>query len=355
MSGRAPSPSPEAQLDFLAKLQRLFSEGDFTATYKFALLISLADLAIELGADDGSELVVSSRQIAEKFIALYWQQAMPYGSGRVATDPAVLIQNVGRQASILTAICEFRKNLGFTSHQQAKTSYLYAPLMTRVAATVSAQPLTYLQNFGGVTDPFIYERGERGTIQMKPGVAYCLRRFYPLVQQLSRMHWVDHIKSNRQNHKILGEAGDLDAFLFTISRQSLAIIGNGLRKLDGSRCFYCEGGLNDADVDHFVPFSLYPRDLAHNFVLSHPACNRSKSDTLAAKVHLERWLERLTKRADDLNEIGAAAGVNSDRSTVMRVASWGYSSSQASGGHAWVRPSIYELVDETYSSLFTGK
>ena len=47
------APSPEAQLQFLSKLQRLFAEGDFTATYKFALLMALADLAIELGADDG--------------------------------------------------------------------------------------------------------------------------------------------------------------------------------------------------------------------------------------------------------------------------------------------------------------
>lgn len=354
MSTRPPPPSPEAQIDFLAKLQRLFSEGDFTATYKYALLISLADLAVELGADDGSDLVVSNREIAEKFIALYWQQAMPYTSGRAATEPAVLIQNLGRQASILTAICEFRKSSGLTSYQQAKTSHFYVALVTKVATTVSTQPLTYLQNFGGVTDSFIYERGERGTIQMKPGVAYCLRRFYSLVQKLSRMHWVDHIKSNRQNHKALGEAGDLDAFLFTTSRQSLKIIATGLHKLDGSRCFYCEGRLNDADVDHFVPFSLYPRDLAHNFVLSHPTCNRSKSDTLAAKVHLERWLERLTKRADELQEIGAAAGVNSDRNTSMQVASWGYASSQAAGGHAWVRPSTYELVDETYGSLFAG-
>ena len=51
-----PPPSAEAQLAFLAKLQRLFAEGDFTATYKFALLIALADIAVEIGSDDGGEL-----------------------------------------------------------------------------------------------------------------------------------------------------------------------------------------------------------------------------------------------------------------------------------------------------------
>ena len=38
--------TPEAQLAFLTKLQRLFSEGDFTATYKFALLMALADICV---------------------------------------------------------------------------------------------------------------------------------------------------------------------------------------------------------------------------------------------------------------------------------------------------------------------
>jgi 5-methylcytosine-specific restriction endonuclease McrA len=47
--------------------------------------------------------------------------------------------------------------------------------------------------------------------------------------------------------------------------------------------------LPELEVDHFIPFSLYPRDLMHNFVLACPSCNRSKSDSLAARVHLDRW------------------------------------------------------------------
>ena len=54
-------PSAEQQLAFLTKLQRLFAEGDFTATYKFALLIALSDLAVELGADDGGELPLATQ------------------------------------------------------------------------------------------------------------------------------------------------------------------------------------------------------------------------------------------------------------------------------------------------------
>jgi hypothetical protein len=86
-----PPPSPEAQLVFLSKLQRLFAEGDFTATYKFALLISLADLAVELGRDDGAPLRLSNRQITDKFIDLYWQQAVPYSSDGRGRSHAVLV------------------------------------------------------------------------------------------------------------------------------------------------------------------------------------------------------------------------------------------------------------------------
>jgi hypothetical protein len=75
----------------------------------------------------------------------------------------------------------------------------------------------------------------------------------------------------------------------------------------------------EADVDHFVPFSLYPRDQAHNLVLAHPPCNRSKSDSLAAKAHLERWLDRLVTRADELAEIGALAGMANYGVTSHRV------------------------------------
>lgn len=352
MSSTVPPPSAEAQLRFLAKLQRLFAEGNFTATYKFALLISLADLAVELGADDGAELTLSNRQIADRFVQLYWRHTMPYGADGSATEAGVLIQNVGRQAAVLSAIAEFRTTFPGITFQQARITFGFEPLIAKVASVVFAQPLNYLQNFGGATDPFLYVRSARGGITLKHGVAYFFRRFYTLVQQMSRTRWVEHIKANRRNHAILGDTTDLEDFLFSASRQSLAIVATHLRKLDGPQCFYCGRNVTEADVDHFVPFSLYPRDQAHNFVLAHPNCNRSKSDTLAAKPHLERWLERLVTRTDELTEIGAIAGMATDGSTAHKVAMWGYKTASSTGGRAWISATSYEPVSIDYLSLF---
>lgn len=345
-----PPPSAEAQLAFLSKLQRLFAEGDFTATYKFALLIALADLAVEHGTDTGDVLQVTTRQIAERFIQLYWRQAAPYGTGRLDSEPGVLVQNLGVQAAVVAAIAAFRVNVRSASPQVAALHPDYAKLLSSVAQTVTAQPLNYLQNFGGGTDEFLYTRSP-GKVLLRAGVSFCLRRFQPLVNQLARSHWVAHIKGNRRNQTILGQADDLEEFLFETSRQSLALLGAELRKLDGPKCFYCGLGTTSADVDHFIPFAHYPRDLAHNFVLAHPACNRSKSDMLAAKRHLQRWLARLFERSDDIAAIGRQVGMVADGPVSRRVVSWGYASAAASGGRAWIEPNSFERVDSAYVQL----
>ena len=47
------APTAEAQVAFLARVQRLLDEGVFVPTYKLALLMALLDLAVEHGEDSG--------------------------------------------------------------------------------------------------------------------------------------------------------------------------------------------------------------------------------------------------------------------------------------------------------------
>jgi hypothetical protein len=264
------APSPEAQLEFLSKLQRLFNEGDFTATYKFALLMALADICVEQGQDNADALVVQHKDIAIKFIDLYWQQTAPYGSGLPNTTTSVLIQNNGVQAAVVTAIAAFRqKNPGVTPIT-ARRSADFVDLVGKVAQTVSAQPVNYLQNLGGQTVPFLYER-QRGAIRLLPGISYCLRRFQPLVNQLSRTHWIQHVKGNR-----------------------------------------------------------------------------SKSDTLAAKVHLESWWTYASRHEDDLAEIGIHAGRSANLQASLAVTRWCYGNGYASGAQAWVKVNEYTAIDGSY-------
>jgi hypothetical protein len=59
-------PTADEQIQFLVNLQRLLAEGLFVATYKFALLLSLADLAVEKGDDSGAAMKLATEDIAEK-------------------------------------------------------------------------------------------------------------------------------------------------------------------------------------------------------------------------------------------------------------------------------------------------
>jgi hypothetical protein len=83
-----PIPDPEDQVQFLFKVQRLLSEGSFVSTYKYALLLSLADLAVERGDDTTEELCLDTLDLAEKFVDLYWRQVLPWNpEGEGPTQP----------------------------------------------------------------------------------------------------------------------------------------------------------------------------------------------------------------------------------------------------------------------------
>ena len=62
-------PTANEKIEFLAKVQTLLYEGQFVASYKFALLIAPADLAIETPDNGGREIPIE--KIAEKFVSFH--------------------------------------------------------------------------------------------------------------------------------------------------------------------------------------------------------------------------------------------------------------------------------------------
>jgi hypothetical protein len=97
-------PTAQEQIAFLAKIQRILAEGQFTATYKYALLLAIADLAVEVGDDSGSPLVMPTELIAEKFIQYYWRHVVPYVAPFETSLGAVLRQNTDRQAAVVSYV-----------------------------------------------------------------------------------------------------------------------------------------------------------------------------------------------------------------------------------------------------------
>lgn len=336
---RAAAPPSDFQLQFLTEVQRILQEGQFTATYKFALIHSIADLCIqtEEPGPDASDLRVD--HLAERFIELYWRQVAPW-PGAEAARP--LAQNTGRQAAVVREVIEARRRNAGRLDAARSEDEEWTGITRSVSATVRKMPLLKLQRVGSDVRDFLYEnrvhgRGRDAFIRLKPGIAFCFRRFHPLVLDLVRGAWIQFVR--RHNSDLLGERADLSGFLFGAHRAALRAMAVPLLELQDGQCLYCRKRLDEKTlhVDHFVPWSRYPVDLAHNLVAAHERCNLQKSDHLAGEDHLERWAKRSDLHSYELTQAGEAAGLRSSRDTSAQVTRWAYSQVADRGGLVWAR------------------
>ena len=291
-------PTSDEQIQFLVNLQRLLDEGLFVASYKFALLLALADLSVENGDDSGAALPLGTEAIAQKFVQYYWRQAVPYPA---VADARILKQNTGQQAAILNQVMRAREEYGDSITGLMNQPTTWNCLVREVARVVQVMPLWKLQTVGRERLDFLYENADRGTtIELRSGVAFCLRKFHALIVDLVRGAWVRYVR--QQNLDILGEAADLNSFLFGSERADLSTARPALMKIQRGQCFYCKAALTPASthVDHFVPWARYPVDLGHNFVLADGRCNAQKGDRLPVYDNLAAWVERNAAYGDEI-------------------------------------------------------
>jgi len=170
------APTADQQLKFLASLQRLLAEGQFVATYKYALLLALADIAVQFGDDSGEAFAIPTRQIAEKFIQYYWRQVVPFVPRIDPMSGQVLRQNTGKQAAIIGHVIQARQRFNDSLADAQRDKRAWSSLVREVDQIVREMPLWKLQTVGSERLDFLYEnRGSGHSIELRPGVAYCLR------------------------------------------------------------------------------------------------------------------------------------------------------------------------------------
>ena len=134
-----PPPSEAQQLAFLGNIQRLLEEGQFAATYKYALLVALTDIAVERGRDDGVGAARSrSDWIAQEFVEYFWNHTRPYRS-------AELFQNKNNARNIALIGMLRRAQLGAETLAIARQGAGWQPLVRAVAKQISRMPLFKLQ------------------------------------------------------------------------------------------------------------------------------------------------------------------------------------------------------------------
>ena len=329
----------QQQLDFIAYIQRMLAEGDFSATYKFALLHAIADVCVEhpLQQPD-SELVITLDELVDKLILLYWHHAVPFAADSNG-DAALLKQNAGRQSKVISVLYECQQN-NIRNIRQLKLSQYWPAIYRATLATLKDGPLWRLQILSKQAECFLYPHSNSSKfIKLNPGIAYSFRRFYDLVVYLAKNSWLQKIQSIKDNQKLLGAQSQLHEFLFGADRNALNKARPVLIEIQRGLCFYCHKPLKDqnsADVDHFIPFARYSTDLGHNFVAAHSACNNSKRDYLAAPRHRDNWQEQNLVMHSAVLSSELAAYFYCDAEKSRAVSDWAYGVAQANGAKLWL-------------------
>jgi 5-methylcytosine-specific restriction endonuclease McrA len=318
---------------------QLLDEGSFTSTYKYAVLVGLMDLCMEQTTATGAPPTsITTRELAEKVIELYWPQCAPYVRHDQCKDRdekrGVLRQNHGRgetQAEIVRRIEKFRSLVdadakgGATmplslarAHARADA---YEKLVRFVEWKLVEMPLPRLQCIGRDEDRFLYlhdipkhmedpgpfrkyQAGEasdfNNLLTLKEGVGEAFIALNGVLRPLIHRQWAMMVaRMNRLEEALLEE------FLFGPTRIALDPVRPKLRELQGGKCFYCDKPLSGGKyhVDHFIPWARHPDNGIHNLVAADESCNSRKRDYLAAAEHVERWRERTKEREADLEQI----------------------------------------------------
>ena len=271
--------------------------------------------------DSGTPLEINTEKIAEKFIDYYWRQTLPFLGNET------LQQNTGKPPVVVTLLLQIRAKYGDSIAAAKRDHTGWSSLIRRFADSVRKMPLRYLQNVGRECLPFLYDPppgNAARAIRLYPGVAFCFRRFHGLIAELVQAAWTKWVR--QQNLAQIGEFADLHEFLCGSRRAALLALQNPLRDLQRNLCFYCRKAMpKQVDVDHFVPWALYPLDLGHNFVLSHRECNSAKRDRLASEEHLSAWMDRNRSFGERLAIEFDRIEVLHNLSSTTRIAHWAYS------------------------------
>ena len=102
------SSDPLGAIRFAERVLELLEEGRYTATYKYAVLLALMELCLEhTHASGAPPTMVTTRQLAEKVVEVYWPHTLPFANLGNAQAPR---QNRGGQAEIVGLISRFREN-----------------------------------------------------------------------------------------------------------------------------------------------------------------------------------------------------------------------------------------------------
>jgi len=250
--------------------------------------------------------------------------------GTIADDTAVM-QEIRRLHEFLTnnkfgGLCD--KPLGFVERRVESSPCHAAWLdeketaLARIRLSLLKNPVAKLQNLPGDPEPFLYDHDRKKGLTLLPGVTESLTKFGGILRPLIEFRFAQAVMSiNRE--KLLLPVDDVYSHLFGRERlMPPEEIRRSLVDIQDGRCIYTGETLprSSRSLDHVVPWSRVRLSQIENFVMTSKRVNSSKSDSLLAPAAMEKWLDHMDRKSDDLLECAHEHGWMTDLEGVREVA-----------------------------------
>ncbi len=144
---------------FGEKLLSILDRGSFTATYKYAVLLGLLDLALEKTSRDGAPPTsVTTTELAEAVVGIYWPHTRIYPDSQLRLAQNLPQKGKRPDPEIIRGIVDIQRShpAATTAHRaRTKAPDAWASLLREVEWKLVEMPLPRLQVVGQSEVPFL--------------------------------------------------------------------------------------------------------------------------------------------------------------------------------------------------------
>lgn len=273
-------------LDYMNSVTHILERGQFTNSYKFALLRSLAAYGMKPGKGE----VVEIEWLAERFVEFFWPLTLRFNirQATVPNNDPVVMGYIRNEAVTLGLSPEMPLR-----DYQKKHPDRYAKLISKVVNKAFDHVIPRFHTVGrGKVTPLLYTELSKG-IRISSKSRAFLQQNHKAIDLMAIGSWVKFTEkftsAPRLYEKIQGLA---------FKRSRLKPFKEFFQSVLGEReCFYCGGSiLPQPHVEHVVPWSFVAEDKVWNLVLSCKDCNSEKSSQTPAN----RFVTKLVHRNEEI-------------------------------------------------------
>ena len=316
-------PTADPGIQLLLSIQGLLRDSRFTTSYKFAVLRVLCDLSIELSPKVSR---IPLPAVAERFLRLYWRQALPLEVPAAGQPRGSALFDVGqggsaaRPARVLTLVRRWQS----AEDSRAIARGPDARLVDYSCAAISLLKRDVLHRLQPADRQFLYRwPGDGESLEMVPGVLGAMRSLHGVLCDLIESHWVRWVEA--RNPDLPGSSALRD-HLFGCRRADVQGVVEGLLDLQQGRSFYSRTAIarGSLHVDHIIPWSLSRHDAVGNLVLCTPAENLKWSDILKPPALRDKLRLRNEQFAEQLKQIANQTRLRWDPAATTEVSDWAY-------------------------------